>query len=104
MRLMALPDDPGPVNLGNPRESTVRELAEIVHPAHAVALGAEDRAAACRRSHTPLPRHHQGPSDARMGAARDARGRANARPSNTCEKSSWKRRGERAARSTIQGA
>jgi UDP-glucuronate decarboxylase len=30
IRLMALPEDPGPVNLGNPRESTVRELAEIV--------------------------------------------------------------------------
>ncbi len=30
IRLMALQDDPGPVNLGNPRESTIRELAEIV--------------------------------------------------------------------------
>jgi UDP-glucuronate decarboxylase len=30
IRLMALEQDPGPVNLGNPRESTVRELAEIV--------------------------------------------------------------------------
>jgi UDP-glucuronate decarboxylase len=30
IRLMSLTEDPGPVNLGNPRESTVRELAEIV--------------------------------------------------------------------------
>jgi UDP-glucuronate decarboxylase len=30
VRLMALDEDPGPVNLGNPRESTIRELAEIV--------------------------------------------------------------------------
>jgi UDP-glucuronate decarboxylase len=30
VRMMALDDDPGPVNLGNPRESTVRELAEMV--------------------------------------------------------------------------
>jgi UDP-glucuronate decarboxylase len=30
IRLMALQEDPGPVNLGNPRESTVRELAELV--------------------------------------------------------------------------
>jgi UDP-glucuronate decarboxylase len=28
--MMALPEDPGPVNLGNPRESTIRELAEMV--------------------------------------------------------------------------
>ena len=27
---MALQHDPGPVNLGNPRESTIRELAELV--------------------------------------------------------------------------
>jgi UDP-glucuronate decarboxylase len=30
VKLMALDEDPGPVNLGNPRESTIRELAEIV--------------------------------------------------------------------------
>src|SRR6185503_2448245 len=30
VRMMALNDDPGPVNLGNPRESTVRELANMV--------------------------------------------------------------------------
>jgi len=29
-RLMALPHDPGPVNLGNPEELTVREIAELV--------------------------------------------------------------------------
>jgi UDP-glucuronate decarboxylase len=28
--LMNLPEDPGPVNLGNPRESTIKELAEMV--------------------------------------------------------------------------
>ena len=30
IKLMALPDDPGPVNLGNPRESTILELAELI--------------------------------------------------------------------------
>jgi UDP-glucuronate decarboxylase len=30
VRLQALPDDPGPMNLGNPRESTIRELADMV--------------------------------------------------------------------------
>jgi UDP-glucuronate decarboxylase len=30
IKLMALQHDPGPVNLGNPRESTIRELAELV--------------------------------------------------------------------------
>jgi UDP-glucuronate decarboxylase len=30
VRLQALSDDPGPVNLGNPRESTIRELAELI--------------------------------------------------------------------------
>jgi UDP-glucuronate decarboxylase len=30
IRLMALPEDPGPVNLGNPRESTIEELADLV--------------------------------------------------------------------------
>jgi UDP-glucuronate decarboxylase len=30
IRLMALKDDHGPINLGNPRENTIRELAEIV--------------------------------------------------------------------------
>jgi UDP-glucuronate decarboxylase len=30
VKLMQLPEDPGPVNLGNPRESTVRELADLV--------------------------------------------------------------------------
>lgn len=31
VRLMAQPRDPGPVNLGNPEELTVREIAELVH-------------------------------------------------------------------------
>ena len=29
VRLLALPDDPGPVNLGNPNERTIRDLAEL---------------------------------------------------------------------------
>lgn len=29
-RLLQLPEDPGPVNLGNPSERTIRELAELV--------------------------------------------------------------------------
>ncbi|HKU40095.1 MAG TPA: UDP-glucuronic acid decarboxylase family protein [Polyangiales bacterium] len=30
IKLMNLPEDPGPVNIGNPRESTIKELAEII--------------------------------------------------------------------------
>jgi UDP-glucuronate decarboxylase len=30
IRLMQLEEDPGPVNLGNPRESTIHELADII--------------------------------------------------------------------------
>jgi UDP-glucuronate decarboxylase len=30
MAMMALPTDPGPINLGNPHEMTVREIAELV--------------------------------------------------------------------------
>jgi len=30
VRLQGLSDDPGPVNLGNPRESTIRELADMI--------------------------------------------------------------------------
>jgi UDP-glucuronate decarboxylase len=30
LELMALDHDPGPVNLGNPRESTIEELAQLV--------------------------------------------------------------------------
>ena len=29
LRMMALEEDPGPVNLGNPSERTIRDLAEI---------------------------------------------------------------------------
>jgi UDP-glucuronate decarboxylase len=29
VRLLATPDDPGPVNIGNPSERTIRELAEL---------------------------------------------------------------------------
>jgi UDP-glucuronate decarboxylase len=30
IKLMNLPEDPGPVNLGNPRESTIKQLAEMI--------------------------------------------------------------------------
>jgi UDP-glucuronate decarboxylase len=46
VRLMAQPRDPGPVNLGNPEELTVREIAELVR---------ELAGSASRIDHRPLP-------------------------------------------------
>jgi len=48
---------PGPVNLGNPAEYTVRELAELVlDRADGQRVG--DRVAADQRSRAPSPGHH----------------------------------------------
>ena len=58
VRLMAAPDDvTGPINLGNPVETTVGELAAKIIDADRLAL--EDRVppAAGRRSGAALPRH-----------------------------------------------
>ena len=59
----------GPVNIGNPNEFTIRELAEVVHRGHQVELRDHLRAAAGRRSDAAPARHHPGPHPARVGAA-----------------------------------
>ena len=73
VRMMAAPDDiTGPINLGNPVETSVGELARADHRADRVAL--EDRAspAAGRRSGAALPRHLAGQGAARLAAAHRA--------------------------------
>ena len=68
IRLMAPDEVTGPINLGNPGEFTIRELAEQV-----IALtgsSVEDRAspAAPGRSQAAPARHHPGAGGARLGA------------------------------------
>ena len=51
----------GPVNIGNPDELTVLELAHAVLGLDGVGLGDRLRAAPHRRPHPSAPRHHRGP-------------------------------------------
>jgi UDP-glucuronate decarboxylase len=68
VRLMAAPDDvTGPVNLGNPHEFTIAELAELVVDLTGSKSKLCKHATAGRRSHAALPGHHQGPDASRMG-------------------------------------
>ena len=77
LRLMATPDDvTGPINIGNPGEFTIRELAEKVRGADRLALGARPPAAARERPDPAPARHRPGQGDARLGADRRARGGA----------------------------
>ena len=62
IRMMNGPDDScGPVNLGNPEEFTIRELADIVLEADRLESEARRAAAAGRRSHAAAARHHACP-------------------------------------------
>ncbi len=45
--MMRAPDEPGPVNLGNPHELTVLQIAEVIRELHRLAVG--DRAPAAAR-------------------------------------------------------
>ena len=82
IRMMNGPDDfIGPVNLGNPGEFTIRELAELV---------IELTGSQSKLVHEPLPaddpdaapaRHHAGPEASRLGADRAAPRRPRARRS-----------------------
>ena len=65
MRLMASPHGADPVNLGNPRETTVRELAELTPQAGRLEERAREGAAAQGRSDAAQAGHR-----ARAGAAR----------------------------------
>ena len=58
----------GPVNIGNPHEFTIRELAEKVDRRHRQ-HGWPDHAAAAHGRSAPAPaRHHARPREARLGA------------------------------------
>ena len=64
-----------PINIGNPIENTLRELAEAVIEVDRVALGDRPRGAADRRPPGASARHHPSPRAARLGAeARPPRG------------------------------
>ncbi len=68
--LLALLDSSltGPVNIGNPDERTVLELAHLVLELTGSSLGDRLRAAAHRRPDPALPRHHAGPHRAWAGS------------------------------------
>ena len=77
IRLMAAPDDvTGPINLGNPVETTVARTRRQDHRDDRLAL--EDRVppAAGRRSDAALPRHQPRQEPPRLGAQSAARDRA----------------------------
>ena len=69
IRMMNGPDDfIGPVNLGNPGEFTILELAELVIELTGSKSKIVHRAAAAGRPHPPPARHHAGPQASRLGA------------------------------------
>ena len=73
IRMMNGPDDfCGPVNLGNPEEFTIRELAELVIELTGSKIEAGHRAAAGRRPDAAPAGHHAGQAAARLGADRAA--------------------------------
>ena len=91
IRMMNGPDDfIGPVNLGNPDEFTIRELAELV---------LEMTGSKSKLVHEPLPaddpdaapaRHHAGPAAPRTGSRRSKLARrAGARRSSGSARSTW---------------
>ena len=66
-------DEIGPVNIGNPVEFTMLELAELVLELTGSTAGIEHRSAAAQRRPDATPaRHHDRPRAARLGTARRA--------------------------------
>ncbi len=89
LRMMAAPDDfVGPVNLGNPHEFTIIELAADGRGHDRLVVEAGLSAAAGRRSDASLSRHHAGQKASQV--ASDGR---SGRPA-------WRRRSPGSARST----
>ncbi len=71
LRLMDTgPEVTGPVNLGNPGEFTIRQLAELVIELTGSASQARLQAPARRRPPAAPARHHAGPRETRLGAHR----------------------------------
>ena len=74
LKMMDTPDDvTGPINLGNPGEFTIRELAEKILGDHRLALEARAPAAAGERPDAAPARHRPRQGDARLGAHGRAR-------------------------------
>ena len=66
-----------PVNIGNPEEYTISQLAELTSADHGIGVDAVVRAVASRRSGPAPARHHPRPRAARVGAhGRPRRGSA----------------------------
>ena len=88
VRLMATGDEvTGPLNLGNPSEITIRDLAETRARADRLARAHHRAAAAAGRSAPALPRHQQGADPARLAAQGARSPTASRKPSptsNTC--------------------
>ena len=77
IRLMDTPDDvTGPVNIGNPHEIPVRELAERIVAPDRLEVGDRLPAVAAGRPDAALPRHHAAPASAGLGADGGAGGGA----------------------------
>ena len=71
VRLMGTSDDvTGPVNIGNPSEFSMRELADLVIEKVGKLRGDDPRPAAVGRSAAAAAGHHPRPQPARLGAAR----------------------------------
>ena len=73
--LLAESDEHLPVNLGNPDEKTLLELAEVDPPAHGLVERDRLRGAAGRRSPGAPAGHHARAADPGLGAGDRARGR-----------------------------
>ncbi len=71
-------DHVGPVNIGNPNEFTILELARGGARGHRLCVGDHLRAAPRRRPDPAPAGHHAGARDARLGARGAAAGRADA--------------------------
>ena len=71
-----------PVNIGNPQELTLLELAQAVVERHGLEERDRLRGAAGRRPASPSARHHTSPAAAGLGAADLARGRSAAHAAN----------------------
>ena len=76
LRLMATGDDvTGPINLGNPSEITVRDLAEMILEQTGSRSRIVSRPLPARRPAPALPRHHASALAARLAAQGGSRGR-----------------------------
>ena len=77
-RLMNTEGLTGPVNIGNPNEFTIRELAEMVISLDRLAIGNRAPPAAAGRPRSAPAGHLPGSEHARLGAGRAPEGRVDA--------------------------